>query len=160
MSIQVNDTIPNVTVQVITPEGAAPAETAELFKGKKVVLFGLPGAYTPTCSGNHVPGYVEKTDELRAKGVDEVLCLSVNDAFVMAAWEKDLGSGSKVTMIADGSAMFTKALGLELDLTEAGLGVRCDRCVMVVQDGKVEHLAIEAPQQFEVSSAEAVLSVL
>ena len=128
--------------------------------GKKIVIFGLPGAYTPTCSAKHVPGYVAEHDALKAKGVDEIWCVSVNDAFVMGAWGKDQGVGSKVRMMADGSGEFTKKLGLELDLTARGLGVRSDRYVMVVDNGVVKHLAVEGPGKFEVSDAASALKAL
>lgn len=132
----------------------------ESTKGKKIVIFGLPGAYTPTCSAKHVPGYVEHYDALKAKGADEIWCISVNDAFVMGAWGKDQKVGKKIRMMADGSAEFTKKLGLELDLTERGLGIRSQRYVMVVDNGVVKHLAVEGPGKFEVSDAQSALKVL
>jgi len=125
-----------------------------------VVLFGVPGAFTPTCSAKHLPGFVEHAAALKAKGVDAVACMAVNDAFVMGAWGKDQGITDQVTMVADGSAAFTKAMGLEFDLTERGLGVRCQRFALVAKDGKVTHVAVEAPGAFEVSKAEAVLAAL
>jgi glutaredoxin/glutathione-dependent peroxiredoxin len=128
--------------------------------GKTIAIFGLPGAFTPTCSAQHVPGYVRKADELKAAGIDEIWCVSVNDAFVMGAWGKDQGVGDKVMMLADGSADFTKKMGLELDLVARGLGVRSQRFALVVKDGKVAHVAVEEPGAFEVSRAEAVLEVL
>ena len=131
---------------------------ADIVKGKKIVVFGLPGAFTPTCSAQHVPGYVEHFEALKAKGVDEVWCVSVNDAFVMGAWGDNLKVGKKVRMMADGSALWTKALGLEFDLTAKGLGVRSQRYVMVLDNGVVKHIAVEAPGKFEVSSAQAVLA--
>ena len=124
------------------------------------MLFGVPGAFTPTCSAKHLPGYVQNYDALKAKGADAVACMAVNDAFVMGAWGKDQGVGDKVVMLADGSAAFTKALGLELDLTARGLGVRSQRFVLVAKDGKVTHVAVEAPGAFEVSKAETVLAAL
>jgi peroxiredoxin (alkyl hydroperoxide reductase subunit C) len=160
MTIQVGDRIPSVTLHHMTEDGPAAITTDEIFKGKKVVLFALPGAFTPTCSAKHVPGFVEKADEIKAKGVDTIACLSVNDAFVMGAWGKDQNVGDKVLMLADGSAALTKALGLELDLSERGLGLRSDRYAMIVEDGEVKMLAREEPGAFEVSSAEAVLEAL
>ena len=127
-------------------------------KGKKVVIFGLPGAYTPTCSAKHVPGYVEALAELKAKGVDEVWCVSVNDGFVMAAWGQDLGAIGKVRMLGDGSADFSKAVGLTLDLTARGMGVRSNRYSMLVKDGKVAALNVEGPGKFEVSDAATMLA--
>jgi peroxiredoxin (alkyl hydroperoxide reductase subunit C) len=134
--------------------------TDEIFKGRKVVMFAVPGAFTPTCSAKHLPGFVQNIDALKAKGVDEIVCMAVNDAFVMGAWGKDQGVGENITMLADGSAAFTKAMGLELDLVARGLGVRSQRFAMVVQDGKVTHLAVEAAGGFDVSRAEAVLAAL
>ena len=128
-----------------------------LTRGKKVVIFGLPGAFTPTCSAKHVPGYVANYDQLKAKGVDEILCMAVNDAFVMGAWARDQKAAGKVRMLADGSANYTRALGLELDLTARGMGMRCQRFSMLVDDGVVKTLNIEAPGKFEVSDAETML---
>ena len=130
----------------------------DLVQGKKIVVFGLPGAYTPTCSAQHVPSYVKHYDALRAKGVDEIWCLSVNDAFVMGAWGREQQAGGKVRMMADGSADYTKKLGLELDLTARGMGVRCQRFSMLVVDGVVVRLNIEAPGKYEVSGAEKMLT--
>jgi peroxiredoxin len=135
-------------------------DVAEQAKGKKIVIFGLPGAYTPTCSAKHVPGYVANFDRLRAKGVDEVWCMAVNDGFVMAAWGRDQKAADKVRMMADGSADYTRKLGLELDLTARGMGMRSQRFAMIVDDGVVKDIAIEAPGKFEVSSAEMVLGKL
>lgn len=137
-----------------------PVDVAESTKGKKIVIFGLPGAYTPTCSARHVPGYVANFDKLKAKGVDEIWCLSVNDAYVMAAWGRDEKVEGRVRMMADGSAEYTKKLGLENDLTARGMGIRAQRFAMIVEDGVVKDLAVEAPGKFEVSSAEAVLAKL
>jgi peroxiredoxin (alkyl hydroperoxide reductase subunit C) len=160
MAIKVGDTIPSVKVMQATAEGPREVSTDEIFKGRTVVLFGVPGAFTPTCSAKHLPGFVQQADAIRAKGVDTIACMAVNDAFVMGAWAKDQGVGDKVTMLADGSAAFTKALGLEMDLTPRGLGVRCQRFALVAKDGKVTHLAVEAPGAFEVSKAEAILEKL
>ncbi len=135
-------------------------DVADLTKGKKVVLFGLPGAFTPTCSAQHVPSYVANIDKLKAKGVDEVICMSVNDAFVMGAWARDQKTAGKVRMMGDGSAAYTKALGLELDLVAKGLGVRCQRFSMLVDNGVVKTLNIEAPGKYEVSGAETILKQL
>jgi peroxiredoxin len=132
----------------------------DLTKGKKVAIFGLPGAFTPTCSAKHVPSYVTHRDELKAKGIADVICMSVNDAFVMGAWARDQKASGKVRMMGDGSAIYTKALGLELDLTARGMGVRCQRFSMVVDDGVVKSLNIEAPGKYEVSGAETMLKQL
>lgn len=160
MTIEVGATIPSATLMQATADGPKPIATDELFKGRTVVLFGVPGAFTPTCSARHLPTYVQHAGALAAKGVDVIACMAVNDAFVMGAWGKDQGVGDLVMMLADGSADFTKKLGLELDLTARGLGVRCQRFAMVVKDGKVTHVAVEAPGAFEVSGAEAVLAKL
>jgi peroxiredoxin len=160
MAIQVGEKIPAVKVKVVRADGTKEASTAELFAGKKAVLFAVPGAFTPLCSAQHLPGFVGKADEMRKKGVDEVFCLSVNDGWVMDAWGKDRGALGKVTLIADGSGEFTKAVGLELDATGAGLGVRSQRYAAIVEDGVVKHLAVEKPMKFEVSSAEAILQQL
>ena len=160
MTIQVGESIPSAKLMQGTAEGPKETTTEELFGGKTVVLFGVPGAFTPTCSAKHLPGFVTQFDALRAKGADVVACMAVNDAFVMAAWGKDQGVGDKVVMLADGSAEFTKKLGLELDLTARGLGVRSQRFALVAKNGKVTHVAVEAPGAFEVSKAEAVLAAL
>ncbi len=160
MTIQVGDSIPAVKLMQATAEGPKEVSTEELFKGKTVVLFGVPGAFTPTCSAKHLPGFVTQAEALKAKGVDTIACMSVNDAFVMGAWGKDQGITDQVVMLADGSAVFTKALGLELDLTARGLGVRSQRFALVAKDGKVTHVGVEAAGAFEVSKAEAILAVL
>jgi peroxiredoxin (alkyl hydroperoxide reductase subunit C) len=139
------------------PTGPVPVSVADLTRGKKVVFFGLPGAFTPTCSGKHVPGYLEHADALKQRGVAEIVCLSVNDGFVMAAWGIDQKVTGKIRMLGDGSAAFTKALGLELDLTANGMGVRCKRFSMLVEDGVVKSLNIEGPGKFEVSDAATML---
>jgi peroxiredoxin len=141
-------------------DGMQTATTDDLFKGKKAVLFGLPGAFTPTCSAKHLPGFVTHAEELKKKGVDMIACLSVNDAFVMDAWGKAQNAGEKVLMLADGNADFAKATGLTMDGTGYGMGLRSSRWAMVVEDGKVKTLNIEAPGAFEVSSAEAVMKAL
>jgi peroxiredoxin len=160
MTIKAGDTIPSAKLMQGTAEGPKEISTEDLFKGKTVVLFGVPGAFTPTCSAKHLPGFVQHFDALKAKGADVVACMAVNDAFVMGAWGKDQAVGDKVMMLADGSADFTKKLGLELDLTARGLGLRCQRFALVAKDGKITHVAIEAPGAFEVSKAEAVLGAL
>jgi peroxiredoxin len=158
MTIKVGDKVPAVKVKQMTPEGMKDIDTGEFFKGKKVVLFALPGAFTPTCSAKHLPGFVEK--ESRGKGVDVIACLSVNDAFVMNAWGKEQKADGKVQMLADGNGDFTRAVGLELDGSGYGLGKRSQRYAMVVQDGVVKALNVEKPGSFEVSSAEAILKAL
>lgn len=160
MGIQVGEKIPSVKVKVVRADGTKEANTAELFAGKKAVLFAVPGAFTPLCSAQHLPGFVTKADEMKKKGVDEIFCLSVNDGWVMDAWGKDRAAIGKVTLIADGSGEFTKAMGLELDATGAGLGIRSQRYAAIIQDGVIRHLAVEKPMKFEVSSAEAVLQAL
>jgi len=160
MTIKAGDAIPPMTLTIATPEGPKETTTDELFKGKKVVLFATPGAFTPTCSIKHVPSFVQHADELKAKGVDTIICMAVNDPFVMKAWAKDQGSEGKIVMLADGSGLFTKALGLEFDLIARGLGVRSQRFAMIVDNGKVSYIAVEAPGAYEVSSAEAVLKHL
>jgi len=161
MAIQVGDKVPSGTLKHMAADGPADISTDELLSGKTVVLFGLPGAFTPTCSAKHVPGFVQNADALKGKGVDTIACLSVNDAFVMGAWGKDQNVGDKVVMLADGSADFTKALGLELDLSGLGMGMRAKRFAMIVEDGTVKHLAIEEnPGGLDVSSAEKTLAAL
>ncbi len=160
MSIETGETIPNVAVGIATDDGPAEITMDEICSGRKVVLFALPGAFTPTCSAAHLPGYVVHHDEIRARGVDAIACLSVNDVFVMNAWGKDQGVGDTVVMLADGNADFTKAVGLEMDGSGFGMGVRSQRYAMVVDDGKVTALNVEEPGAFEVSSAEAVLAAL
>jgi peroxiredoxin (alkyl hydroperoxide reductase subunit C) len=160
MTIKAGDAIPSVKVMQATAEGPKEVDTAALFAGKTAVLFGVPGAFTPTCSAKHLPGFVTQADALKAKGVELVACMSVNDAFVMQAWAKDQGITDQVVMLADGAAALTKALGMEFDLTARGLGVRSQRFALVAKDGKVTHVAVEQPGAFEVSKAEAVLAVL
>ena len=160
MAIQVGEKIPSVKVKVVRADGTKEANTAELFAGKKAVLFAVPGAFTPLCSAQHLPGFVTKLDEIKKKGVDEIFCLSVNDAWVMDAWGKDRAAPGKVTLIADGSGEFTKAMDLELDVSGAVLGIRSQRYAAIVEDGVIRHLAVEKPAKFEVSSAEAVLQAL
>lgn len=153
--INAGDKIPSVTIKQATPEGSAEVDPSVLFAGKKVVLFSLPGAFTPTCSTKHLPGYVAKLPELKAQGVDLVACLSVNDAFVMKAWAEQHDALGKIVMLADGQALFSKALGIETEIP--GMGVRARRGLLVVKDGTVESIDMEAPGKFEVSSAEACM---
>ena len=158
--IAVGQKIPSASLRRMTPEGPKEITTDELFKGKKVAVFGLPGAFTPTCSAKHLPGYVDKSGDLKGKGVDTIACVSVNDAFVMDAWGKSQNAGDKVMMLADGSADFAKALGLENDLTKNGMGVRSKRFSMLVEDGVVKQLNIEPQGAFEISGADHMLKSL
>ena len=160
MTIKVGDKIPSATLQVAGPNGPETTTSEELFGGKRVVLFAVPGAFTPTCSAKHLPGFVEKAEEIRAKGVDSIVCLSVNDPFVMGAWGKDQKVDGKVQMVADGSGTFTEALGLTFDLTDKGLGKRSQSYAMLVKDGVVRVLNVEEAGAFEVSSADAMLRAL
>jgi peroxiredoxin (alkyl hydroperoxide reductase subunit C) len=155
--IKVGDKIPAMKLMTATPEGPREIDTAELFGTGKSVLFAVPGAFTPTCSAKHLPGFIAHADALKAKGVERVVCMAVNDAFVLGAWAKDQKITDEVTMLADGSGAFTKALGLELDLVARGLGVRSQRFALVATDGVVSYLAVEEPGGFDVSRAEAVL---
>ena len=158
--IKIGDKIPAMKLMTVTAEGPREADTAELCGPGKVVMFATPGAFTPTCSAKHVPGFVQHHAELKAKGVDRIVCMAVNDVFVMGAWAKDQKTGDAIVMLADGSGMFTKALGLELDLTARGLGTRSQRFALVAVDGVVTHLAVEEPGGFDVSRAAAVLEAL
>ncbi|HLH45510.1 MAG TPA: peroxiredoxin [Acidimicrobiales bacterium] len=160
MTIAVGDRIPEVTVQVPSPEGPRAVSSTELLGSGRVVLFGVPGAFTPTCSDYHLPGFVLRADELRQAGVDTIACLAVNDAFVMEAWGQAQGVGDGVTLVADGSAALTHALGLDVDLTGGGLGIRCRRFAAVLEDGVVTDLAVEDKPGLDVSSAESVLTRL
>lgn len=153
MTIAVGDKLPDVKLVKATESGPQPVQAGEYFKGKRVALFSVPGAFTPTCSAKHLPGYVEKAGDLKGKGIDEIACTAVNDAFVMGAWNKAAGSDD-VTMLSDGNGDFVKALGLTMDGTGIGLGQRGQRFSMVVNDGVVEQLNVEAPGEFKVSSAE------
>jgi peroxiredoxin len=155
MPIQPGDRFPEATFTRMTESGPAPVSSAELFAGKKVVLFGVPGAFTPTCSKKHLPGYVEEAAALKAKGVDLIACMAVNDAFVMDAWGQAHGASGKVLMLADGNGEFTKKLGLEMDASKHGMGTRSRRFSMVVEDGVVKTVNVEAPGEFKVSSAES-----
>ena len=160
MAIKVGEKIPDVRLKAATGEGMRDITTAEIFGGKRVVLFALPGAFTPTCSAKHLPGFIEKAVEIKAKGIDTIACLSVNDAFVMDAWGKAHGAGDAVLMLADGNGDFSKAVGLDFDGSNFGMGTRSQRYAVVVEDGVVKKLAVEKPMKFEVSSAEAILEAL
>ena len=160
MTIAVGDKIPSAKLKTMTAEGPKDISTEDLFNGKKVVLFAVPGAFTPTCSAKHVPGFVQNFDALKAKGIDEIACVSVNDAFVMGAWGKDQKAGDKVHMLADGNGDFTKAMGLEMDGSRFGMGKRSQRYAMVVDNGVIKELNVEEPGAFSVSSAEHVLKQL
>lgn len=159
MTIAVGQTLPDVKLSLATESGPSPVQSGDYFKGKKVALFSVPGAFTPTCSAKHLPGYVTKAAELKAKGIDEIVCTAVNDGFVMGAWGKASGS-PEVTMLGDGNGDFAKALGLTLDLSAAGIGHRGQRFSMVVNDGVVEQIFVEAPGEFKVSAAEHMLENL
>jgi peroxiredoxin len=167
MTIKIADRLPNGQIQEFVEVESAGCslgpnrfDVDKLVKGKTIVVFGVPGAFTPTCSAQHVPGFLRHYDELRSKGIDEIWCFSVNDAFVMGAWGRDQKTASKIRMMADGSGEYTAKLGLEYDLRAGGLGVRCQRFSMLVQDGVVKKLNIETPGKFEASSAEAMLRQL
>ncbi len=160
MTIKVGDKVPSATLMEMQEGGPKPVKTDDFFAGKKVVVFALPGAFTPTCSAKHVPGFVANFDALKAKGVDAIACVSVNDAFVMGAWGKDQNAGGKVHMLADGNGDFTRAVGLELDGTKFGMGKRSQRYAMIVDNGVVKVLDVEEPGAFNVSSAEHVLGQL
>lgn len=161
MTIKVGDKLPDTTFTVMGPEGPKPVTTADVFSGKKVALFAVPGAYTPTCHQKHLPGFLQHMDELKGKGVDTVACTAVNDIFVLDFWAKDTGSAGKVEMLADGSAKFAKAIGLEIDLTDHGLGVRSKRYAMLVDDGVVKVLNVdEAPPSHDKSSAQTLCSMI
>ena len=157
MSIKVGDTLPRMKLMVIDREGSHEALTEDLFRDKLVVLFAVPGAFTPTCSAKHLPGYIQNAEAFAAKGVDLICCVAVNDAFVMSAWAADQQVDGKLVMLADGSAQFTRAIGLELDLTARGMGMRSQRYALVARDGKVIYLAVEPPGGFDVSRSESVL---
>ena len=160
MTITVGSRVPAGKFKISTADGLADLTTAQLFDGKRVVLFAVPGAFTPTCDARHLPGYVELSGQLRAKGVDTVACLAVNDVFVMKAWAKASNVGDKVLMLADGNGDYSRALGLSLDASGFGMGQRAQRFAMVVNDGVVEQLLVEAPGKFEVSAADYVLARL
>lgn len=160
MSIQVGNKLPSANFHIMTDSGPQTVTTEELFGGKKVALFALPGAFTPTCSAKHLPGFVAKADEIKAKGVDSIICLSVNDAFVMDAWGKHQNVGDKMIMVADGNGDFTRALDLEMDGSGFGMGKRSQRYSMIVEDGVIKSINVEQPRAFEVSNAETILAQL
>jgi peroxiredoxin len=160
MAISVGDRIPDAVLVKVTDAGPQPVSTTEFFAGRTIALFAVPGAFTPTCSAKHLPGFVEQADALAAKGIDEIACVSVNDAFVMGAWGKSSGVAGKVTMLADGNAAFTEAMGLVLDASGFGMGKRSQRYALVAKDGEVTHLFVEEGGQFQVSSAEHMLAQL
>ena len=159
MTIQVGERIPDVPLTIATPDGPQATTSSDYFAGKKVALFAVPGAYTPTCAARHVPSFVEKAEDLKGKGIDEIACTSVNDAFVMGAWNQAQGSGD-ITMIADGNGLFAQAVGLEMDASKFGMGQRSQRYSMVVDDGVVQQLNVEAPGEYRASSAEHMLEQL
>ena len=161
MSIQVGDKLPDSTFKIVTADGPAELSTDDVFSGKKVVLFAVPGAYTPSCHAKHVPGFVEQADAIKAKGVDTVACVAVNDMFVLSYWAEETGGKDKIEFLSDGNADFTKAIGLDFDGSGFGLGTRSKRYVMIVDNGTVSALSVEeAPGNVDVSSAEAVLAAL
>jgi peroxiredoxin len=160
MAIKVGDRMPSGTLKTMTKDGPKDVSTDELFKGKKVVLFSVPGAFTPTCDAKHLPGFVQLADQIQAKGVDTIACMAVNDVFVMNAWGKASGVGDKVVMLADGNGEYARALGLELDASKFGMGTRGKRFALVVDDGKLESVNIEEAGLFKVSAAELVLGQL
>ena len=160
MTISKGERIPSTTFTKMTENGPEPVSSDDYFSGKNVAIFSVPGAFTPTCSAKHLPGFIEKADALKAKGVDEIACTAVNDAFVMGAWGKSAGADEKVTMLADGNGDFAKAVGLTMDGTKFGLGTRGQRFSMIVKDGVVEDLNVEEPGDFKVSSAEYMLEKL
>jgi glutaredoxin/glutathione-dependent peroxiredoxin len=160
MAIKVGDKVPAGKFRYLSAEGPKEITTDDLFKGKKVAVFAVPGAFTPTCSARHLPGYVDRAGDIKAKGVDTIACIAVNDAFVMGAWGKEHKADDKVIMLADGSAEFTKAMGPELDASRNGMGIRSQRYSMLVDNGVVKALNVEQPGQFDVSSAEAMIKAL
>ena len=160
MTIKVGDTLPSVKLTLATDDGPKEVSTEDMFGGKLVVLFGVPGAFTPTCTAQHLPGFVANLAAFRDKGVERVACMAVNDVFVMAAWGRANTLGDSIALIADGSCAFTHALGLELDLTNRGLGIRCQRFALIADDLKITHLGIEPPGDFGVSRAESILEAL
>ncbi len=160
MAIQVGEKIPNATLKQLAKDGLQDVSTSELFAGKRVVLFAVPGAFTPVCSAKHLPGFIEKADALKSRGIDSIVCVSVNDAFVMDAWARAQNAGDKVLVLADGNGDFARAMGLDFDGSGIGFGIRSQRYAAVVDDGVVKTLAVEKPMQFEVSSAEAILESL
>lgn len=159
MTIHVGDRLPDVPLSIATPEGPQPTTSGDYFKGKRVALFAVPGAFTPTCSARHLPSYVEKAQELKGSGIEEIACIAVNDPFVMAAWNKADGS-QDITMLSDGNGAFSDAVGLGMDASKFGMGKRSQRYSMIVNDGVVEQLNVEAPGEYRASSAEHMLDQL
>jgi peroxiredoxin len=160
MSISVGEPLPRANLVKATPDGPQPVDSQEYFRGRRIALFSVPGAFTPTCSARHLPGFIDKADELKAKGVDEIACVAVNDAFVMQAWGESAGAAGKVTMLADGNGDFARALGLTMDGSKFGLGERGSRWSAIVDDGVVEQLNVEEPGAFNVSSADYLMERL
>lgn len=161
MAIVVGDRLPDTKFMIMTGDGPAPKMTSEIFAGKKIALFAVPGAFTPTCNNNHLPGFLDNADAFKAKGVDEIVCVAVNDIFVLSAWAKATGAVGKITFLSDGNGKFTKALGLEFDGSASNLGIRSQRYSMIVDDGVVKALNIEeTPKQAEISGAAALLATL
>ena len=160
MSLKVGEKLPKTTLVKATPDGPQPIDSEEYFRGRRVALFSVPGAFTPTCSARHLPGFVERAEELKAKGVDEIACTAVSDAFVMGAWADSSGASDKVTMLADGTGAFAEALGLTMDGSKFGLGKRGSRWSAIVDDGVVEQLNVEEPGAFNVSSADYMMERL
>ena len=160
MTIKIGDTLPSMKVMIAAPSGPEEQTTEALFQGRRAVLFAVPGAFTPTCSEQHLPGFLQQVATFASKGIDPVVCLSVNDVFVMKAWAQQSGAAGKIVMLADGSGVLTRALGLEFDLVSRGLGMRAQRFAMLLDDMKVKHLAIEPPGGYGISSAEQVLAAL
>ena len=160
MSINVGDRLPKATLVKASADGPQPVDSEEYFRGRRVAIFSVPGAFTPTCSARHLPGFVERADEIKAKGVDEIACVAVNDAFVMQAWGEQAGATNKVTMLADGNGDLAKAMGLTMDGSKFGMGTRGQRYSMIVNDGVVEQLNVEAPGDYKLSSAEHMLGQL
>jgi peroxiredoxin (alkyl hydroperoxide reductase subunit C) len=160
MALQVGDTVPDIALLRMTADGPEPLSADELFRDKKVVIFALPGAFTPTCSAQHLPGFIANAAQITARGIDTIACLAVNDVFVMNAWGEAQGVGDKIMMLADGAGAFSKAAGLDWDLSAHGLGVRSQRYAMIVENGTVSHIAVEEGGAFDVSSAESILAAL
>jgi peroxiredoxin len=160
MSIKVGDKLPKASLVKATPEGPQPLDSEEYFRGRRIAIFSVPGAFTPTCSARHLPGFVDKAEELKGKGIDEIACIAVNDAFVMQAWGDSAGASGKVTMLADGNGEFARALGLTMDGSKFGLGERGSRWSAIVDDGVVEQLNVEEPGAFNVSSADYLMERL
>jgi len=160
MTVTVGDRVPDATLTIMTPEGPSGQSTTTLLGAGTSVVFAVPGAFTPTCSAKHLPGFVERAAEIRAAGADRIVCMAVNDVFVMNAWGESAGVGKSIVMAADGNGKFTRALGLEMDATGLGMGKRCRRFAMIVRDGMIKHLMVEGPGEFRVSSADSVLDRL